>query len=272
MDHGGLEAESKPATAARMYDYFLGGYHNFPADRAAAEKIIAQFPSAVGAARSNRAFLRRAVRHVTNLGVRQFLDLGSGIPTEGNVHHIAQDIAPQARVVYVDIDPVAVSESLEILDGNAHATAICEDFRNLEAVLSHQRVRPLLDLGQPIAVLLAAALHFVPDDAAAYALVNRLVDSAVPGSYLVLSHGALESAPSGGGDPKELKDVYRTRTATAVKPRTRPEIEKFFAGTDLVEPGLVWAAQWRPDPDEPDPLTEDPVSSGNWAGVGRKPR
>jgi hypothetical protein len=270
MDSQTFGAGQKPATAARMYDYYLGGVHNFPADRAAAAKAIAQFPSIPAAARSNRAFLRRAVRFLTDAGIRQFLDIGSGIPTEGNVHEIAQRYAPDARVVYVDIDPVAVAESLEMLEGNQQATALCADLRRPQEVLDHPRVRGLLDLGRPTAILLGAVLHFVPDDAEAYEVVRHLVDALALDSYLLVSHGAFESFAPAGGDLEAGYEIYKRQTTTAARVRTRDVISRFFAGTELVDPGVVWLAEWRPDPDDPDPLASDPRSSGGWAGVGVK--
>src|SRR6266536_4281960 len=146
----------KPATAARIYDYYLGGVHNFPADREAARQVIAMYPFIPAAARANRAFLGRAVRFLADAGIRQFLDIGSGIPTGGNVHEIAQGIAPDARVVYVDIDPVAVAESLEILEGNERATAIRANLCSPQVILGHPDVRRLLDLKQPVGLLLVA--------------------------------------------------------------------------------------------------------------------
>jgi SAM-dependent methyltransferase len=264
-------AAQKPATAARMYDYFLGGVHNFPADQDAARKLIALFPHIPAGARANRAFLRRAVRHLATAGVRQFLDIGSGIPTEGNVHEVAQSVAPDARVVYVDIDPVAVAESLELLEGNTYATAIRGDLRSPESVLDHPAVRRHLDLAQPIALLLASVLHFVPDDAEARAVVRHLVGALPPGSHLVISHAAAESFPTPDDIDPEVDGIYDRVTATSVKLRTRPDIEPFFGDVELVEPGLVWLTEWRPDPGEADEFGGAAYLSGAWAGVGRKP-
>ena len=262
---GGDDRSRKPATAARMYDYYLGGVHNFPADRAAAEKVIAAQPEARGIARTCRAFLRRSVRYLVNAGVRQFLDLGSGMPTEGNVHEIAQQAAPETRVVYVDIDPVAVSESLELLEGNDLATAVHADLRRPDTILRHPQVREMLDFNQPIGLLLSAVLHFVPDDAEAYDLADRLLTALAPGSYLAISHGSTE----GFGSADALKDVYQQQTATPVGTRTRDQVARFFAGFELVEPGIVWAPQWRPAPDDPKDFADDPRLSSVWAGVGK---
>ena len=159
--------EPKPATAARIYDFYIGGTHNFPEDRAAAQAAIDQVPLIRPAARANRAFLGRAVRFAAEAGIRQFVDVGSGIPTEGNVHEIAQDVDPACRVVYVDIDPVAVAEGLEILADNACATSILGNVLDPPAILSHAEVANLIDFRQPVAFIMCALLHFVPDDDAA---------------------------------------------------------------------------------------------------------
>jgi hypothetical protein len=260
----------KPATAARIYDYFLGGIHNFRADQEAARKVIELFPDVPAGARANRAFLGRAVRLLAEAGVRQFLDIGSGIPTEGNVHEIAQAVAPDARVVYVDIDPVAVAESLEILDGNSGATAILSNAREPQSILTHPAVRELLDPGQPTGLLLAALLHFIPADEEAYALVTQLLDALAPGSYLVVSHGAAESFGPTDTKLTIAQDLYRRQTTTTSRLRTQAETERFFAGLELVDPGVVWISAWRPDPGKPDPFAAHPERSSGWAGVGRK--
>lgn len=260
----------KPATAARMYDYYLGGIHNFPADREAAQQIIARFPSFPVVARANRAFLDRAVRYLASAGIRQFLDLGSGIPTAGNVHEIAQQAAPDSRTVYVDIDPVAVAESLEILEGNEQATAIRADLRDPRGILDHPELRRLLSLDQPVGVLLAAVLHFVPDDTEAYDVVGQLVAAIPSGSYLAISAAAAESFAPSDESTKAVIDVYRRQTTTSASSRTHVEIERFFTGLEVVEPGVVWLHQW-PDPQAPSEFADDPARSGEWAGVGRKP-
>lgn len=260
-------AAQKPATAARIYDYFLGGVHNFPADREAARKVLEQFPQIRVGARANRAFLGRAVRYLAGSGVRQFLDIGSGIPTEGNVHEIAQGIAPDARVVYVDMDPVAVSESLELLDGNPYATAIRADMRDPRAVLDHPNVRQVIDFDRPVALLMAAVLHFLQSDDEAQSLVDTFLGALAPGSYLLASHAGTEAFQ---GDMGYAQDVYRRQTTTPGKTRSRDEVERFFAGLEPVEPGVVWVAEWHPDPDADDPLVDEPRHSATWGGVARK--
>jgi SAM-dependent methyltransferase len=278
MDNGAYSTTQKPATAARMYDYYLGGIHNFPADQAAAKELVSRYPFVPALARSNRAFVGRAVRFLTGAGVRQFFDVGSGIPTVGNVHEIAQDGAPDSRVVYVDLDPVAVAEGQEILEGNANAIAIRGDIRSPQPLLDHPEIRRLLDFGAPVAVLLAAVLHFIPDDAEAYGAVERFVAALAPGSYLVVSHTATETFLPDGQMPVDREDIYRSRTSTPGTVRTQAEVSRFFTGLDLVDPGVVQVAHWRPDPaagspddSAPAEWPDGPPGGGLWVGVARKP-
>lgn len=265
-DNGGTQ---KPATAARIYDYHLGGTHNFAADRAAAKAITEMFPQVPALAQTGRAFLRRAVHYLAGAGVRQFLDIGSGLPTEGNVHEIAQQTVPDYRVVYVDIDPVAVAESLEILEGNDQATALRADVRGARSILDHPKVRGLLDFDQPVGLLLVAVLHFVPDDAEAYGAVNELVGALAPGSYVVLSHATEETSDVDPDGIKTLHDVYKRQTATPLKLRKRPEIARFFDGLEMVDPGLVWPPQWRPEPGDPADFVNEPARSAGLVGVAK---
>ncbi|MFG2040470.1 SAM-dependent methyltransferase [Dactylosporangium sp. NPDC048998] len=258
----------KAATAARMYDYYLGGIHNFPADRAAADAVIAQFPFIPDAARSNRAFVVNAVRHLAQSGVRQYLDVGSGIPTVDNVHSVVRQVHPDARVVYVDIDPVAVAESIEILAGDDRAVAVRGDVRTPRAILEHPDVRRTLDFGAPIGLLLAAVLHFIPDHGAADAVTAELVAAIPSGSYLVVSHSATESF-SLIDQSTITENVYQRRTATPGTVRTREEVERLFAGLDILDPGVVWAQQWSPGAPAGHPQPVGP--GGIWAGIGRKP-
>jgi hypothetical protein len=264
------DVTQKPATAARIYDYYLGGVHNFPADREAARQVAAVYPFVPGTARVNRAFLGRAVRTLVDLGVRQFLDIGSGIPTSGNVHEIAQAVVPEARVAYVDIDPVAVSESLDLLQDNRFASVIQGDLRDPEVVLDHPGVRRLLDLTEPVGLLLAAVLHFVPEDDLAYRAVDHLVGALPKDSYLVASHVAAESFEPVTAAVGPHEDIYRRRTATPGTVRDRAAVGRFFTGLDLLKPGIVWADEWRPDPGQPVPETKARYGTGIWAGVGRK--
>jgi hypothetical protein len=265
---------TRPATAARIYDYFLGGVHNYPADRQAATAMLRANPLAPAIAQANRAFLRRTVKYLLDAGVRQFLDIGSGIPTVGNVHEVAQAAAPDARVVYVDIDPVAVAESLEILDNDPNATAVHGDLSQPKAILANPAIRELIDFGQPVGVLLASVLHFLSDDEVAYPAVAGLVEALGPGSYLVISHSSAEDISELGEDVDAVREgieAYRTRTRTPFKERTQPAVERFFEGLEMVEPGLVWIPDWRPAPDDPTDFTNDPAKSVIVGAVGRKP-
>ena len=259
------EVDPGKPNAARIYDYFLGGYHNFEIDRAFAEQVLLITPHLRLTAQINRAFLRRATRFVVGQGIGQILDIGSGIPTVGNVHEVAQGANPAARVVYVDIDPVAVAHSKAILAGNANAAAIRGDVRAPEEILSHPDVARLLDFSRPVAIVMAALLHWVPDDAQAYAVVRRLREVTVPGSYLVIAHGVQDT------QPQELAERLNKAVdrVTQVKNRTPAEILPFLEGTELVEPGLVLTPLWRPE--GPDDVGLDKPEIGLcMAGVGRK--
>jgi hypothetical protein len=249
---------------ARIYDYLLGGSHNFAVDRAAARQLIAMVPNVVLLAQANRAFLRRAVRFLVDAGIRQFLDIGAGVPTSGNVHEIAQRAAPESRVVYVDVDPAAVADSQRILAGNERATAIQEDVRRPAQVLGHPEVRQLVDLTQPVAVLLVSVLHFVVDADLPAAIVATLRDVVTSGSYLVLSHVTSDSRPGTAAKMTAANE----HAGTFAMPRTRAEVARFCAGFDLVEPGLVPVERWRPEcPEDFD--GREPLCMH--AGVGRKP-
>jgi hypothetical protein len=265
------EGSAKPATAARIYDYHLGGTHNFPADREAAQAITKMFPFVPLLARANRAFLRRAVRHVAEQGIKQFLDVGSGIPTEGNVHEVVHEISPDARVVYVDMDPVAVSESLDILAGKPNATAIRADLRDPQSILSHPHVRKIIDFDQPVALLMVAVLHFVADDEIATKALEELLGVLPSGSYLVLSHGSAEGMTIDLDQLDTAQGVYKRDTTTPFVLRSRAEVTAFFDGLDLVEPGVVWLPEWHPAPGDPADFAGDPSQSGGLCGVAKLP-
>jgi len=254
---------------ARIYDYALGGRANFAADRAAFDAFAAVYPDNALAARSNRAFLRRAVAYLARQGIDQFLDVGSGLLTGGNVHEVARSVNPAARVVYVDNDPVAVRFSRQLLaeEKVSGVAAIEADLRDPAAILAHPRARALLDLARPVGLLLVAVLHFIPDDEEARRAVQELTAAVPPGSYLAISHGTLEGASEGYA---RLVRLYED-TARPLNFRPRAAVEGFFAGVELVEPGLVLAPVWRPEPDGAgDPLRDEPGRAPNWAGVGRK--
>jgi hypothetical protein len=250
--------------AARIYDYLLGGYHNFQVDRVAAERLMQVHPDVRTAAMVNRAFLRRCVQFLVEEGIEQFLDIGSGIPTVGNVHEIAQAANPAACVVYVDVDPIAVAHSRALLEDNPHAIALQADARQPEAILMHAEVGGFLDFSRPLAVLLLAVLHLLPDDDQAYHTVRTLRGAVAPGSYLAISHPTLEDCP-----PHLLKQI---NALTATSPsryryRTRAPIVRFFEGLALVEPGLVHTPLWRPEgPD--DLFLEKPEQAFCMGGIG----
>jgi trans-aconitate methyltransferase len=248
-----------------MYDYYLGGVHNFVADREAADAVVERFPFIPEAARANRAFVVNAVRHLAESGIRQFLDIGSGIPTVDNVHSVARQVHPDTRVAYVDIDPVAVAESIDILDGDGLAVAVRGDVQRPQAVVEHAEVRRLLDFDEPIGVILAAVLHFVPEHQVADDAVIKLIESVAPGSQFAISHSAAESFALFTA----TEDVYRRRTSTPGTIRTREEVERLFTGLELLDPGVVWVQEWRPGAAVE--RVENARAGGIWAGVGRKP-
>ncbi|MBM4464806.1 MAG: hypothetical protein FJ014_04440 [Chloroflexi bacterium] len=253
-------------SAARIYDYALGGYHNFEIDRLMAEKLFALYPDARLAAQACRAFLRRVVNFLATQGIDQFLDIGSGIPTVGNVHEVAQNANPAARVVYMDIDPVAVAHSKAILKDNPNATAIRGDVRQPEQILNHVEVRSLLDFSKPMAVLLLTMLHFVTDDDQAIGTVRTLRHALVPGSYIAISHGTYDNAPS--EVIKQVEEIGKG-TPTPPKYRSQAQIRELFEELEVVEPGLVYLSLWRPEgPD--DVFLDWPERSLTWGGVGRK--
>ena len=256
----GLERPS----AARIYDWLLGGSHNFAADRAAGTFLAQVTPEIIPAARANRAYLRRAVRAAHAEGIDQFLDLGSGIPTAGNVHDIAQRLNPDARVVYVDTDPVAVEHARALLRSNQRADVLLADLRNPQVVTGDPVTTRLIDFSQPVAVLLVSVLHFVPEDAGDIIAGYRQVMA--PGSLLVLSHGTTPTQPEDAERATEVAQVYAV-SPTPIRLRSHAEVRALFDGFDLMEPGLVTVDRWRPEcSDQP-----DPACRGILAGVGRRP-
>jgi len=255
---------SRPSSA-RIYDALLGGNHNFAADRQAADEVIAVLPQVCDIARANRAFLGRAVRYLLNQGIRQFLDIGSGISTIGSVHEIVAAAQPAARVVYVDQDPVAVAHSINILRENPNATALRADLCFPEAILTHHNVRTMLDLSQPVGLLMISVLHFVADQDA-YPAVAKLRDALAPGSYLALSH------PVAGSLDQEAVTatarIYRRSTTPTGILRTRDQITKFIDDLEPVPPGLAGVSRWQPGTST-DAHDDHAVMI---AGVAQKPR
>lgn len=227
---------------ARMYDYVLGGSHNFAVDRELCAQAMQLMPDLVPHVHGSRAFLRRAVGFCVEAGLRQFLDLGSGIPTRGNVHEIVQRTAPDARVMYIDIDPVAVVHSREILAGDDRARVLQADLRQPEQILAHPDVRGMLDFDRPIAVLMVGVLHFIMEEPTG--IVAAFQDAVVPGSYLAMTHLTPETRPAKMAEAMKMSQ----RGGLDAMPRSRAEVERLVAGFELVEPGLVWAHEWHPDP------------------------
>ena len=258
------EVDTKRANVARVYDYWLGGTHNFLTDQDLARALLAVEPNFRAIARANRAFLGRAVRFLASQGIRQFLDIGSGIPTEGNVHEVAQRAAPGARVVYADIDPVAVAHSKAILAGNPGAAVIQADLREPGKILADPAVRRLIDFTQPAGLLLVAVLHVIGDDDDPWQAVARLREALAAGSYLVLCHATSESKPAVA---QAIEKVYTRHVTASSRIRSRAEIFRFFDGFDLMDPGLVYMPQWRPD--SPADVPADPSQLWALAGVGQ---
>jgi SAM-dependent methyltransferase len=250
---------------ARIYDFLLGGKDNYPADREAAQELLAAIPDVRMFALQNRAFLRRAVRYMaTGAGIGQFIDIGTGLPTQGNVHELAQDAAPGARVVCIDNDPVVLAHGRAMLHGVADTAILEHDLREPDAILADPELGKLIDFGQPVGLLLVAVMHFISDEEDPAGLIRRLMDALPPGSHVALSHATADSRPESAQGEK----VYERATAQA-RARTRDQVLAMLAGLELAEPGLVWAPQWRPEPGTaPD---TDPGRSHVYVAVARKP-
>ncbi|GGO90969.1 SAM-dependent methyltransferase [Wenjunlia tyrosinilytica] len=249
-------------SVARMYDYYLGGSHNFEVDRAAARTALEVWPDLPMIMRANRAFMRRAVRFAVDSGIKQFLDIGSGIPTFGNVHEVARAAAPDARVVYVDHDPVAIAHSEAIVADDDQTSVLQADLLKPDDIIGSEAVQRLIDGGEPVALMLVALLHFVGDQDSPRDIVARLRDALPPGSCLILTHATNE----GYADPAdEERDVYK-RMGSPLIMRTRQEVLSFFDGFEVVDPGVVFYSQWRPDAAD----EEDPARYSGYAGFGLK--
>jgi hypothetical protein len=269
--NGGTADKARPpefdvtvANQARVYDYLLGGKDNYEADRAAVAEQLKIFPGLAFSARANRAFLGRVIRYLTDeAGIRQFLDIGSGIPTAGNAHEVAQAIAPESRVVYVDYDPVVLAHARALLNSHAAgATAYVDaDLRDTDTVL--RGAGQVLDFTRPVAVTLLAVLHAIPDADDPYAVVATVMDALPSGSYLALTHIGPElvtEATAAG-----LTDNVRRMSQQQYTPRTREELARLFEGMDLVPPGIVPVEQWRPDT-----AAAEAGASALWSALGRK--
>jgi hypothetical protein len=236
-------------SVARIYDYLLGGKDNYAVDRAAAARFIELVPEVPRIARANRQFLARSVRFLAQAGVRQFIDLGAGLPTSPNVHEAAREIIPDARVVYVDHDPVVLTHGNALLATDDGVTVIRADMREPAEVLGHPEVARMIDFSQPVGVLILAVLHFVGDDEGPAQIVAGYRDRVPAGSYLVISAGSSDDSEGAEVDAEanaRLEELYRS-AGTPIVGRTKEQVMEFFAGCELVEPGLVQLAEWRPE-------------------------
>jgi len=258
------DLDTSVAHPARIYDYWLGGTTNFPADREAGDRVLAATPGLRMRVQAGRRFLVRAVRFlVAEANIGQFLDIGTGIPSANNTHVVAQSLNPRARVVYVDNDPIVFTHATSLLAGTAEGASdfVLADLRDSEAIL--EAARRTLDFDQPIAVLLLGVLHLIQDQEDPWAIVAGLMTAVPPGSYLVISHPALDISPH----QREAQRRYNERVSTPQTLRERPDVARFFTELDLIPPGLVQVHQWRPDPDDVAPAD---FASAH-CGVARKP-
>ncbi len=256
------EVDTETPSAARLYDYYLGGGYHFESDRKLAQQIYQVLPDTPYLARVNRAFLRRAAQYCAAQGVSQFLDIGCGLPTTGAVHEVVRAVNPDAKVVYVDNEPVAVAHSELILQHNENATVLQGDLRKPETVLDHPETHRMLDLSKPVAVLTTAVMHFVSDTADPAGLIARYRAAMAPGSYLVLSHATADAA----ADITKVVELYRNSQNPGYL-RTRNQVTAMLAGFDLVEPGVVFVPDWRPESPED---AVDPERSSFYGAVGRR--
>ncbi|MFE9935553.1 SAM-dependent methyltransferase [Streptomyces hirsutus] len=251
---------------ARMYDWFLGGKDNYPVDEELGRRLVGFAPVIPVMARMNRAFMHRATRWVAGRGVRQFLDVGTGIPTEPNLHQVAQKVAPDARVVYCDNDPIVPAHAGALLRGTPEGVVayVQADAHDTACIL--ERARGTLDFDRPVALSLIALLHFIGDEDGAYELVERLKDALAPGSYLIMSHLTPDFHPEEAS--RKVSDLYRAGGLT-MDMRNRERFARFFEGLEPVEPGIVAAEDWHPELGEPVPGQEN-VLSGSYVAVARK--
>lgn len=256
---------SRPS-AARIYDYFLGGAHNFEVDRVAAQEAQRAHPAIGLGMRANRSFLQRAVRALVSEGIDQFLDLGSGIPTVGNVHEIAQRANPESRIVYVDIEAIAVAHSKSILRGNELATIIRADIERPDEVLDHAA---LLDLSRPVAVIMAGILQYIDDNTDPFRVIAGYRDRLASGTYLAMSHPSIDDLSEQRGAAASTAVSVFDRTETPFTYRSRDQFVAMFDGLELIEPGVVKLWEWRPEPGSGSADLAGEVTG--FAGVGRKP-
>lgn len=256
--------------SARMYDYYLGGQDNYQADRKAAGQVLAIWPSALTAARVNRAFMRRTTLVAARRGIRQFLDIGTGIPTRPNLHEVAQSVRPEARVVYTDNDPVVLAHARALLTSSPEGRTeyLDTDATDPQGILESAELAESFDLDEPVALSLNAVLHFMPDDCDPQGMVRRLMGAFAPGSCLTLSHATPDL------DPETIERVWAVYEQTGIpaQARTRKEVEDFFDGLELLAPGVVVPQQWRPDEEGETSITGDVAAAevSQWAGMAVK--
>ncbi|SCK45770.1 SAM-dependent methyltransferase [Streptomyces sp. WMMB 322] len=257
---------------ARVYDYLLGGKTNYAADREQAEKILESIPSAVASAKENRAFIHRAARHlVREEGIRQFLDIGTGIPTSPNLHEVAQSLDPSARVVYADNDPIVLTHCRALHSSSPEGATAClqADATEPERILASPELHGTLDLQQPVAITLGLLLHWLPDGYDAYGMVRTLLDAVPEGSALVITHVTKDFDERAGRIEEDFKG-----TGSSVRTRTKEEAERFFDGLEFVDPGLSAPQHWRPGPvriEAGDRGVLNGTTIPIWAGVALKP-
>jgi hypothetical protein len=262
------EVDTSVPSMARAYDFMLGGAHNFAVDRMVAEQADKVMPGAARIAQINRAFLRRAVRYMLDHGITQFLDIGSGIPTVGNVHEVAQDAVPGARVLYVDKDPIAVAHSEMLLATNKNADVLKADMRDPEAIIDSAQARQLLTFDAPIGLLMVMMVHWVPDSDDPWALIARYRDALPAGSFLAISHVTADQRADKIAEQKEM--IQQSRSADQLTPRSHEQVARFFDGFDLVEPGVVGCGLWNPG-GPADIADNHEFNAHVYAGVGKKP-
>ena len=280
---GAAGIDTSVPNVARIYDYILGGKDNFVADRQAARQLLAALPDIAGVVRDNRSFIGRVVRFLAGeAGIRQFLDLGAGLPTQSCVHEMTQAIAPDARVVYIDNDPVVCSHGQALLGPPGRVGFALGDLRRPAEILQHPEVLARLDFSQPVGVLCVCALHFVPEEEKPHQIIAEYRDRLAPGSYLAITHGITAEIPEDDPDGvvESVTSVYQNASAQ-IHVRSRKEIERFFDGFEILEPGVVWIADWRPDPGTRPAVAEFPVrrrrpqagplAEGGWARVRGRP-
>ncbi|MGV9667691.1 SAM-dependent methyltransferase [Nocardia niigatensis] len=268
--HLPIEIDTTVAHEARVYDYWLGGKENYPADRALGDAIAEHVPTIKTMARANRAFLARAVRYlVAEAGITQFLDIGTGIPTAGNTHEVAQALDPGARIVYVDKDPIVLAHARALMASTPQGRTrfIHADLHDPRSILDHPDLAETLDLSEPVAIMLIAIMMYFRDSDHPYDIIATLLDAVPSGSYVVLTHPTADFAPEAMAGVKAAAEA----SGISFEPRSKSDTAKLFAGTTLADPGLVPVAAWRPElTDRPTPVA-DAESAWYWAGIGRKP-